>query len=186
MLRKGFSRWSKTALSTEEKFADGKQSPASLQRILIGGIGGFISVASLALLVDALPQLELLLIGSFGASAVLLFGAPYAPFSQPRNVLGGHLVSALVGILCYTYLPALPGLQEGAAVGLATILMLLTRTMHPPGGATGLIAVIGSEYLHALGWKYLLLVAMGMGVLLLLALIINNLVKPGSYPQRWD
>ena len=95
--------------------------------------------------VELLPRLQLLVTGSFGASAVLLYGAPKAPFSQPRNLVGGHLIAALVGVACYRHLPDILVLQEAAAVASAIALMMATRTMHPPGGATAVIAVIGSE-----------------------------------------
>jgi len=187
MMKRIFKNWSQTTLfSASQKPTHGKQPTPSLLRIISGGVGAFIGIGTLAFLVEAVPELELLVIGSFGASAVLLYGAPKAPFSQPRNLLGGHLLSAIVGLLCFKYLPDLNGLQEASAVSLAIMLMLLTKTMHPPGDATALIAVIGSDYLHTLGWGYVFLVMMGAGVMLMIAMVVNNLANPGSYPQRWD
>lgn len=154
--------------------------------IVVAWLGAFASIALLALLVEQLPRLQLLVIGSFGASAVLLFSAPKAPFSQPRNLLGGHLVSAAVGVACFRYLPDILLLQEAAAVATAIALMMMTHTIHPPGGATALIAVIGGNNVHALGWGYLFPVLMGALVLLAVAIISNNLYLRGSYPQRWD
>lgn len=156
------------------------------RRILAAWIGAFLGIGLVGLLADALPMLHLLLIGSFGASAVLLYGAPQAPFSQPRNLFGGHLISAAVGVACFRYLPDVSVLQEAAAVATAIALMMLTHTIHPPGGATALIAVIGSDAVHALGWAYLFPVLMGALLLLLVAIVVNNLFEPGSYPDRWD
>jgi CBS-domain-containing membrane protein len=77
-------------------------------------------------------------------------------------------------------------IQEAVAVATAIALMMLTRTLHPPGGATALIAVIGSDTIHQLGWGYLFPVMIGALLLLVVALIGNNLYERGSYPQRWD
>ena len=68
----------------------------------------------------------------------------------------------------------------------AIALMMATRTIHPPGGATALIAVIGGEQVHALGWGYVFPVLIGALVMLVVALVSNNLYEAGSYPDRWD
>jgi len=149
-------------------------------------LGAFAGIAAVGLLAELMPQLRLLVIGSFGASAVLLFAAPRAPFSQPRNLIGGHLVAAVVGVACYRYLPDLLYVQEAAAVATAIALMMVTRTIHPPGGATALIAVIGPDAVHGLGWAYVFPVLVGALVLMLVAIVSNNLLERGSYPDRWD
>jgi CBS-domain-containing membrane protein len=152
----------------------------------VAWLGAFAGIAVLVIAVDLLPQLQLLLIGSFGASAVLLYGAPRAPFSRPRNLIGGHLVSALVGVACFRFLPDVLVLQEAAAVATAIALMMATRTLHPPGGATALIAVIGPDAVHELGWAYVFPVLVGAVLMMLVAVISNNLFERGSYPERWD
>jgi CBS-domain-containing membrane protein len=104
-----------------------------------------------------------LLIGSFGASAVLLYGTPDSPLAQPRNVLGGHILSALVGCVMARFVGFGP-LALAGAVGLAIVAMYLTHTTHPPGGATALIAV----HDHA-KWMFLLLpVAAGAVILVVI------------------
>lgn len=157
-----------------------------LAPVLMAWLGAFAGIALLVLVVDLLPQLRLLVIGSFGASAVLLFGAPRAPFSQPRNLIGGHVLSALVGVTCYRFLPDMLFVQEATAVATAIALMMVTHTLHPPGGATALIAVIGPEAVHQLGWAYVFPVLMGAVLMLLVAVLSNNLYERGSYPDRWD
>lgn len=128
----------------------------------------------------------LLLIGSFGASAVLVYGAPSSPFAQPRNLLLGQVGSALVGVAVVQYVPAPDWMLAALAVGLAIMLMQLLRAIHPPGGATALIAVIGGPAIHELGWIYALLpVAMGSVVLLMVALLANNILPRRAYPQTW-
>ena len=84
-----------------------------------------------------------LLIGSFGASAVLLFGATDSPLSQPRNLVGGHLVSASVAVLVVALMGSTP-FAMAIGVGLAIFVMNLTHTTHPPGGAPALIGVQGA------------------------------------------
>lgn len=131
-----------------------------------------------------------LMIGSLGASAVLVYGAVRSPLAQPRNLLGGHMLSALVGVGCWQLLGQGPDLAQllapGLAVGTAIALMHLTRTLHPPGGATALIAVIGSEDIKAAGLWYVLVPA-GIGpiVLLAVALVVNNLPATRRYPETW-
>ena len=166
--------------------AHGRGHAVRPMAVLVAWLGACGGITTVALMVELLPQLQLLVIGSFGASAVLLYGAPKAPFSQPRNLVGGHLVSAAVGVACYLYLPDIVIIQEAVAVATAIALMMLTRTLHPPGGATALIAVIGSDTIHQLGWGYLFPVMIGALLLLVVALIGNNLYERGSYPQRWD
>ena len=127
-----------------------------------------------------------LMIGSFGASAVLIFGAVLSPLAQPRNLIGGHVLSAVVGVLCWKFFHSHIGFAEALAVSLAIALMHATRTLHPPGGATALIAVIGSDSIHNLGFLYVLFpVASGAVILLVVALLVNNLTKTRRYPEIW-
>lgn len=127
-----------------------------------------------------------LMIGSFGASAVLLYGAPRSPLAQPRNLLGGHFVSALVGVACWQVFHDYPALAQALAVATAIALMHLTRTLHPPGGATALIATLGSAEIERLGFWYVLMPAtLGPLILLLVALVVNNLPRARRYPETW-
>lgn len=121
-----------------------------------------------------------LLIGSFGASAVLLFGATDSPLAQPRNLVGGHLVSAAVAVLVVALFGSTP-LTMAIGVGLAIFVMNLTHTTHPPGGATALIGVQG-----AVGPEFILLpVLAGAVILLVVAIITNNVVYHRTYPKHW-
>ena len=125
-------------------------------------------------------------IASLGASAVLVYGAARSPLAQPRNLIGGHVLSALVGVTCWQWLSFEPELAMAMAVSTAMALMHLTRTLHPPGGATALIAVIGSEQIHAMGYLFVLVPALlGPLVLLVVALFVNNLPANRRYPEAW-
>lgn len=128
----------------------------------------------------------ILMIGSFGASAVLLFGATKSPLAQPRNLIGGHVLSALVGVASHKIFHTEPWLACAMAVACVIALMHLTRTLHPPAGATALIAVIGGEKIHALGFLYAV-VPVGVGVILMLgvALVFNNIPRTRRYPEFW-
>ncbi len=132
------------------------------------------------------PKDSTLLIGSFGASAVLVYAAIKSPLAQPRNLIGGHVISALVGVLCCKFFGGTVWVASALAVSLAIVTMLLTKTLHPPGGATALIAVIGGKKIHDLGFFYAIIPA-GVGALLLLviALVVNNLSRDRRYPEYW-
>lgn len=131
---------------------------------------------------------QLFLVGSFGASAVLVYGAPQVEFSQPRNLLGGHILSALIGISIYRLVELDITLLGALAVSISLIVMHFTRTLHPPGGATALIAVIGGKEVHDLGYLFAVSpIATGALILLLVGLIVNNLSSNPKrhYPQYW-
>lgn len=163
--------------------------PVDWRNALCSWLGGFIGIALLGWVAEndlLTRQDNLFLIGSFGATAVLLYGSPSAPFSQPRYVIGGHVLSALVGVTVYQLLPAPVWLASALAVSFAIVLMYLSKTTHPPGGATALIAVIGSDKVHALGYWYVIdPVLEGVLLLLMVALVINNLSPLRRYPNYW-
>lgn len=121
-----------------------------------------------------------LLIGSFGASAVLLFGASDSPLTQPRNLIGGHVLSAIVAVIIVALLGS-NAFSIALAVGCAILIMNLTHTTHPPGGATALIGVQGGA-----GLSYVFIpVLAGALILLLVAVFTNNLVYHRRYPRHW-
>ena len=127
-----------------------------------------------------------MLIGSFGASAVLLYGAPQSPLAQPRNLLGGHFVSALWGVTIRMALPEPSWLVCALAVAGAIALMHITKTLHPPGGATALIAVTGGPQIVSMGYFYVLVPALtGALVMLVVAIFTNNLPSSRRYPKYW-
>ena len=121
---------------------------------------------------------QVMIIGSFGASAVLIYGAIRSPLAQPRNLVGGHVLSALVGVTIYKLLGGQPWLAASVAVSLAIMLMHLTNTLHPPGGATALIAVIGGDAVHGLGYLYVLVPAGAGAVVMLCAWLLRMWTAP--------
>jgi CBS domain-containing membrane protein len=125
------------------------------------------------------------LIGSFGASSVLIYGIIQSPFSQPRNLVGGHLISAFVGVTVHKLAPDIIWLAAPLAVSFSIILMQMTKTLHPPGGATALIAIIGSDKIKELGYMYVISpVLVGVTILLIVALLFNNMTTNRYYPTH--
>jgi CBS domain-containing membrane protein len=150
-------------------------------------VGAFIGIGLIGFIQSnfLIEQDNIFLIGSFGASAVLVFGAVNSPLAQPRNLIFGHFFSAIVGVTVAKFVPGEVWLPAALAVSLAIVVMQITKTMHPPGGATALIAVIGSAKIKSFGYFYVLSpVLSGVLILLIIALIVNNIPKSRSYPSR--
>lgn len=149
-------------------------------------LGSFIGIGIIAFIQSnsLTANDNLFLIGSFGASSVLIYGVIQSPLAQPRNLIGGHLISALVGVIVAQLLPDIIWITAPLAVSQAIVMMQITKTLHPPGGATALIAVIGSEKIKSLGFWYILSpVLTGCLILLAVALIFNNITSNRQYPS---
>jgi CBS-domain-containing membrane protein len=168
---------------------DGQSPPAvGLVEVMWSWLGSFVGIGAVSLIhFKILNQTDLMMvIGSFGASAVLIYGAIRSPLAQPRNLIGGHILSAIIGVTAFQLFGGQPWLAAAIAVSTSIALMHLTKTLHPPGGATALIAVIGSDGIHSLGYLYVLIpVALGACIMLMIALIINNIPKNRRYPEFW-
>lgn len=125
------------------------------------------------------------LVGSFGASSVLVYGIIQSPFSQPRNLIGGHVISAVTGVTVAKFIPDIFWITAPLAVSTSIVLMQITKTLHPPGGATALIAIIGSPQIKSLGYWYVVYpIFIGTLILIMTALIFNNITKNRSYPSH--
>ena len=166
-----------------------KSPPAvGLFEIIWSWIGSFLGILVVAYLNFAIVEkIDLvMIIGSFGASAVLIYGAVRSPLAQPRNLIGGHVISAVIGVTTFKLLPEHLILAAPIAVATSIAAMHATKTLHPPGGATALIAVIGSQKIHNLGYLYALVPAgVGAIVMLVVALLVNNIPKSRKYPEFW-
>ena len=123
-----------------------------------------------------------MLLGPFGASAVLIYGAYKAPLAQPRNVLMGHFLAACIGVCVYDFFGT-TFWSIGLCVSLALVLMVVTYSIHPPAGATAYVAVqtggLGVGYMFILNP-----VILGAFILLLIGVIFNKLGKR-DYPTHW-
>lgn len=149
-------------------------------------IGSFLGIGLIAYMQSKtfLHNDVVFLVGSFGASSVLVYGIIQSPFSQPRNLIGGHVISAIIGVTVAKFMPDILYITAPLAVSTSIVLMQITKTLHPPGGATALIAIIGSPNIRALGYWYVLYpILVGSLILLVTALIFNNITTNRSYPN---
>lgn len=146
---------------------------------LIWCVVGAACGVSLALTVAG-PPLTPFLLASLGGTTVFLFGLTRAPAAQPRALFGGHLGGALIGIACYQTFGDSLGVYV-LAQALALLLMLVTRTVHPPAGANPMIMI----HAHA-AWSALFQpVLLGTLALVLVAIVWSRLY-PGlaRYPTN--
>jgi hypothetical protein len=157
-------------------------------------IGAFAGVSLIEAVYLHLPHLDghtvPVIIASFGASAILSYNTIETPLAQPRNLVFGHFLSALIGVcitklfhlLPYSEFDKLRWLAGSLSVGVASVVMGITKTVHPPAGATALLCATLPE-ITELGWWYLALVLLGCMLMLVSALIINNIAR--RYPIYW-
>lgn len=151
-------------------------SPAPLD-VILTWIGAFLGITAIVLFSH---KFDLAIVTSFGASAVLIYGVPDAPLSQPRNVIFGHTLSAAAGVATYMMF-GLTWWSPALGTALALLIMLLTKTTHPPGGATALFAVLSKAHPD-----YILTpIAAGAVILVVIGLLVNNLSPNRHYPRYW-
>ena len=142
---------------------------------LISAAGAFLGI----LLILYCSQLFLsgisayLIVASMGASAVLLFAVPHGRLAQPWSLLGGHFVSAIVGVCCAKWIPDIY-IASAAAVGIAVAVMYYLHCIHPPGGATALTAVVGGEQIIELGFQYIMTPVMLNTLIILIVAVSFN------------
>lgn len=153
----------------------------TMTQLLKGLVGSTLGILMVCLLGQStgVPWL----MAPFGATCVLLFAVPTSPLAQPRNVIGGHLISATVGLI------ALYGFGDSIivislAVGLATLLMQYFRAVHPPAGANPLVIMLAGQ--GAVGFDYLFTpVLVGSVTLVAIAAGVNNYGAAGKWPLYW-
>ncbi|ENM5775910.1 HPP family protein [Vibrio mimicus] len=115
---------------------------------IFAGVGAFLAIGLLTFLDSTLTNVALLM-APFGATAVLVFGVPDSPLAQPKNVIFGHLITAVVGIFFTQFIGVSP-LSLALATGVAVSAMLLTKTTHPPAGANPLLIMLAGQ-----SWTFL-------------------------------
>lgn len=140
--------------------------------------GSFLAIAITAYL--TVKMNAPLLMAPFGATSVLIFGVPDSPLAQPRNVIGGNILAALVSLTILHFLGSSP-VAMGMAVSIAIGIMQLTGTVHPPSGAVALVVMMTKP-----SWQFLLTPTFeGSMILVLCAVIFNNLAEERTYPKHW-
>lgn len=144
-------------------------------RACVGALFGLILTGALSYGFLGKSSATAYLIAPMGASAVLLFAAPASPLAQPWSIVGGNLVSALIGISCAKLFVDAPLLAAALAGGFAIAAMFALRCLHPPSGAVALTAVLGGPAVHEAGYKFALMpVELNSILLVLMALFFNN------------
>ena len=154
-----------------------------LWKIGLAWLGATLAIAVLSLVGDW--QDAVMILGSFGASCLLIFAYPASPFAQPRNVIGGHFVASLTGLI-FMSLFGVHWWSMATSVGTAIALMLLLRVPHPPAGSNPVIVMLGG-----VGWQFLWTPTLfGSILLVIVALIYNNSTRGNNsgdrrYPIYW-
>ncbi|KAH7126168.1 HPP family-domain-containing protein [Dactylonectria macrodidyma] len=154
--------------------------------------GVFCAISVIEVVSERIPEFKSrgapVIVGSFGAGAVLEFYAIESPLAQPRNFFAGQMLAAVLGMgICKLFQMSVHFAAirwVGGAVSCATVtaLMALTKTVHPPAGATALLAVVDDQILH-LGWFFIPVVMLNCGIMFAVALLINNVQR--TFPSYW-
>lgn len=174
----------KTTLNRFYRFIGFAGNKTSHWEKLISGLGGCAGILLILLLTRQFVggADASMIVASMGASAVLLFAVPHGPLSQPWALIGGHMISALVGVSCYLHIPDLY-VSAAVAVGLSITAMYYLRCIHPPGGATALTAVVAGNDVHSLGYQYLMTpVLINVLIIFMVAIAFNFLFRWRRYP----
>ncbi|MGC4017604.1 MAG: HPP family protein [Luteolibacter sp.] len=159
-------------------------SAVSTKEKLLSMLGGLVSLLALVLISRSVLHLSgaAAVIASMGASAVLLFAVPHGQLSQPWPVIAGHCFSALIGVACAKWIPS-PEIAAACAVALSIGAMHQFKCIHPPGGATGLTAVLGGQAIHDLGFEFVFQPVLANAlVMVAIAVVFNSFFAWRRYP----
>ncbi len=160
--------------------------PVPLTEKIRSSLAALTGILLLGLALRFLPQVgyPLSLMASMAAAAVLLYAVPHSPMAQPWPLVGGNLLSGMIGWACSLLIPD-PVMAAACAVGTAVLAMHLLNCLHPPGGATAMIMVLSAGVFHQHGWQWAASMVLANALLsLALAYIINNLIPGRHYPSR--
>ena len=144
----------------------------------LAGIFSIITIGVLTVLTYK-TSYGIFLIASFGSTMVLLYGYPESPFAQPKNIILGHFLTALIGIIFLNFVPLPIFLNIPVAVGFGVMFMILFKVTHPPAGGNPIIVIIGS-----VSFDYLLTpVLIGSMIVVMFGVIINKFLFKKEYPK---
>ena len=144
----------------------------------LAGIFSIITIGVLTILTYK-TSYGIFLIASFGSTMVLLYGYPESPFAQPKNIILGHFLTALIGIIFLNFVPLPIFLNIPLAVGFGVMFMILLKVTHPPAGGNPIIVIIGS-----VSFDYLLTpVLIGSMIVVMFGVIINKFLFKKEYPK---
>ena len=145
----------------------------------LAGIFSIITIGFLTVLTYK-TSYGIFLIASFGSTMVLLYGYPESPFAQPKNIILGHFLTALIGIVFLNFVPLPIFLNIPLAVGFGVMFMILFKVTHPPAGGNPIIVIIGS-----VSYDYLINpIILGALIVILFGLVLNRFVLRKKYPKN--
>ena len=148
------------------------------KKAFIAGIFSIITIGCLTLLTYK-TEFGVFLVASFGSSMVLLFGYPESPFAQPKNIILGHLITSVVGVIFLNYISLPIYLMLPLAVGFGVMLMIALNVTHPPAGGNPIIIIMGS-----VSFDYLLMpVVVGSIIVVVFGIILNKFILKKEYPK---
>ena len=149
-----------------------------LYKSLLAGVLSSITIGALALLTYK-TEFGIFLIASFGSTMVLLYGYPESPFSQPKNIFFGHLLTSLVGIFFLYSVPLPIYFLIGLSVGVGGFLMIFLKVPHPPAGGNPIIVIVGSFSID-----YIINpIIIGSIIILTFGIVLNRLILRKRYPN---
>lgn len=157
-------------------------------------IGIVCSISLIAVVTERVPLFKNngapVILASFGAAAVLEFYAIASPFAQPRNALLSQIVASVIGVAIsklfalspHEHTHSVRWIGGALSCGISTVFMALTGTVHPPAGATALLAVVDQSSV-TLGWYFVPLVLLSCTLMIFVALLVNNVQR--RFPVYW-
>ncbi|MDN3698276.1 HPP family protein [Vibrio cortegadensis] len=136
----------------------------------IAGVGAALAIGLLTHIEASMTELALVM-APFGATTVLVFGLPSSPLAQPKNVIFGHLITALIGVVFTQFVGVTP-MTLAIATGIGVSVMLLTKTTHPPAGANPMLIMLSGQ-----GWSFLITPVLTGAIFIVLMGKAFNLVQ---------
>ena len=157
---------------------------------LLGGVGAGVTIAILTYItfqsVLSGSYYGLWLITTFGSTVVLVFGYPDNDFAQPKNVLLGHLLCTLIGIIFVTIFKITQDrwvffLAIGIAVGISVLLMMAFKITHPPAGGNAIVVMLTQDSFQFLIFP----IMVGAITIIIGGVIYNRFILKKKYPLKW-
>jgi len=150
----------------------------NIKKSIIAGIFSILTIGVLSILTYK-SQYGVFLIASFGSTMVLLYGYPESPFAQPKNIILGHLITSVVGVIFLNFISLPIYLMLPLAVGFGVMLMIALNVTHPPAGGNPIIIIMGS-----VSFDYLLMpVVVGSIIVVVFGIILNKFILKKEYPK---
>lgn len=144
---------------------------------VIAATGGLVAIIIISLIAVFLGYP--IVLGPMGASSLLVFAAHKLPFSQPRQILGGHIISTVTALLVWD-IYGKSHVTIGITLALVLFLMIFLKVVHPPAAASAMVAINSQA-----GWGFLFAIFITSLLLIMVSLFYNNLFRGRQYPKHW-